>query len=230
MDRVIINNIPFEVDTKGMLDLLRLRTGTSRSSDFLKILDEARSIAAPKAAFCVAPVRITGDDSVEIYVVNFTSRVMRVNLENACIIYPFVATCGVELDEWSNTLSGTLQRFWADSIMLMALGCAVTHLEVYLKDRIGKGTRLSSMNPGSTKEWPLEEQSTLFSLLGDGAEAIGVSLTDKMVISPLKSISGIYFISEEDFINCSLCPRHDCTSRRVKYDPDLYSKRYKTPS
>ena len=230
MDRIIMNNIPFEVDTNGMLDLLRLRPGTSRSSDFLKILDKARSIAKPKAAFSVAPVRITGDESVEIGGVNFTSRVMTVNLENACIVYPFVATCGVDLDEWSNALSGTLQRFWADSIMLMALGCAVTHLEVYLKNRIGKDTRLSSMNPGSIKDWPLEAQATLFSLLGDDAEAIGVRLTDKMVIRPLKSISGIYFVSEENFVNCSLCPRHDCISRRAKFDPDLYTKRYKTPS
>ena len=230
MDKIIIKNIPFEVDTKGMLDLLRLRPDSSRSSDFLKILDEARSIAAPKAAFSVAPVRTTGDDSVEIGGVDFTSRVMRVNLEDACIVYPFVATCGVDLDEWSNSLSGTLQRFWADSIMLMALGCAVTHLEVYLKDRIGKDTRLASMNPGSTKDWPLEAQATLFSLLGNAAEAVGVSLTDKMVIRPLKSISGIYFVSEEDFINCSLCPRHDCTSRRAKYNAGLYAKRYKAPS
>ena len=138
MDRIIIKDIPFEVEEKGMLDFLRLRPGTSRSSDFLKILDEARSIAAPKAAFSVAPARITGDDSVEIGGVDFTSRVMRVNLEDACMVYPFVATCGVDLDEWSNSLSGTLQRFWADSIMLMALGCAVTHLEVYLKDGLVK--------------------------------------------------------------------------------------------
>ena len=230
MDLIIIKDIPFEVEEKGMLDFLRLRPGTSRSSDFLKILDEARSIAAPKAAFSVAPARITGDESVEIGGVDFTSRVMRVNLEDACSVYPFVATCGVDLDEWSNSLSGTLQRFWADSIMLMALGCAVTHLEVYLKDRIGKGTRLSSMNPGSITDWPLEAQATLFSLLGNAAEAIGVSLTDKMVIRPLKSISGIYFVSEKDFVNCSLCPRHDCTSRRAQYDAGLYARRYKTPS
>ena len=103
-------------------------------------------------------------------------------------------------------------------------------LELYLKEKLVKGARLSSMNPGSLTDWPLENQAALFSILGNATETIGVRLTDKMVIRPLKSISGIYFVSEEDFVNCSLCPRLDCTSRRAKYDAGLYAKQYKAPS
>jgi len=54
--------------------------------------------------------------------------------------------------------------------------------------------------------------------LGDSAKAIGTRLTEKMVIQPLKSVSGIQFVSEEGFVNCSLCPRQGCPSRRAPYD------------
>ena len=43
---------------------------------------------------------------------------------------------------------------------------------------------------------------------------------------PLKSVSGIQFISDEGFVNCSLCPREPCKGRRVPYDASLYGARY----
>jgi hypothetical protein len=230
MDRIILDDISFDVEEKGLLELLRLRPGTNRASELLKILDEARSVAAPKAVFAVADALITGEERVEIGGINFTSRILRVNLEEAGVVYPFVATCGTGIEEWSSTLSGTLQRFWADAIMLLALGSAMARLEAYLKERLGEGARLSSMNPGSLADWPVEAQTTLFSLLGDAAGAIGVRLTEKMVIRPLKSVSGIHFVSKENFVNCSLCPRQNCASRRTAYNADLYATRYKTPA
>jgi hypothetical protein len=149
--------------------------------------------------------------------VPFTSRVLRVNLEHAGIIYPFVATCGIEIEEWSQKMNGMLHSFWADAIQLMALGSAVSRLEVYLKERL-ECAELSSMNPGSLADWPLAQQAPLFEVLGDAAEAIGVSLTESMVIRPLKSVSGIQFVSEEGFVNCRLCPREHCPGRRAPYD------------
>jgi len=47
-----------------------------------------------------------------------------------------------------------------------------------------------------------------------------------MVIQPLKSVSGIQFVSEEGFVNCSLCPRENCPGRRADYDAGLYDVRY----
>jgi hypothetical protein len=43
-----------------------------------------------------------------------------------------------------------------------------------------------------------------------------------MVIRPLKSVSGISFVSEKGFTNCSLCPRERCPTRRAEYNADLY--------
>lgn len=228
MNRVILDSIPFEVDGQGLAGLLKIKPGSRNDSEFAAILEEARKIAAPRAAFAVASASMLRDDAVDIGGVKFESRVLRVNLEKAGVVYPFAATCGTELEEWAKGMKGMLYSFWADSIMLMALGCAVSRLNGYIEKRTGSST-LSTMNPGSLPDWPIEQQEPLFALLGDAAAAIGVSLTDRMVIRPLKSVSGILFVSEEGFVNCALCPRESCPSRRAGYDPDLYSTRFGKP-
>ncbi len=228
MNRVILDSIPFEVDGQGLAELLKVKLGSRNHSEFTAMLEEAREVASPKAAFAITSASTADGDAIDIGGVKFESRVLRVNLEKAGVIFPFAATCGMELEEWSKGMKGMLRSFWADSIMLMALGSAVSRLNRYIEERTGS-SRLSTMNPGSLPDWPIEQQEPLFALLGDTATAIGVSLTGRMVIRPLKSISGILFISEEGFVNCALCPRGDCPSRRARYDPDLYSTRFRKP-
>jgi hypothetical protein len=225
MERIILDDIPFEADENGLMELLRIRHGTRNAADFCAILREARSVARPKACFGVASPAITGDDSVEIDRVRFASRILRVNLEKAGVVFPFVATCGTGLEEWSSGLNGTLHAFWAENIMLLALGSAVARMEQHLKDLLGV-QELSTMNPGSLPDWPIEQQAPLFALLGDAAQAVGTRLTGSLVIRPLKSVSGISFVSAEGFVNCSLCPRDRCPSRRAAYDSGLYRVRF----
>ncbi len=226
MDRIILDDICFDVDEHGLMELLRIRPGSVNAAEFTSILARAKVVARPKAAFGVAGARTSGHDKVEIDGMSFQGRVLRVNLDKAGAVFPFIATCGAELEEWSQSMTGMLRSFWADSIMLMALGCAVSELESHLKERLG-GASLSTMNPGSLEDWPLAEQANLFTLMGDAVNAVGMRLTEKMVIRPLKSVSGISFVSEGNFSNCSLCPRHGCDSRRAPYDAGLYGKKYR---
>lgn len=224
-DIIILDEIPFNVDEKGLLEILKVKPGSRHAAKLVGIFDEALTAARPKAAFAVAPVDDKSDDTVHIAGVRFKSRILAVNLKDANMAYPFIATCGQELEKWSSHMSGTLHSFWADTIKLLALGCAMGHLEAYLKERLG-GAVLSSMNPGSLEDWPLAEQKPLFGIIGGAAEKIGVSLTEHMVLLPLKSVSGIHFVSEEGFTNCRLCPRQHCDLRREAYEPALYTVRY----
>ena len=107
---------------------------------------------------------------------------------------------------------------------MMALGSAIGHLSDHLDRRYRPGA-MSHMNPGSLKDWPITQQKELFSLLGDVDAAIGVTLTEGMVMVPTKSTSGIYFPTETKFESCQLCPKEDCVGRRAPYDPAL-AERY----
>ena len=216
MDSIILDHIPFNVDEVALMDILRIRSGSHNAAQFSALFKEAIQIAVPKAVYAMTEAHILEGDTVEIGGVQFQSPLLCVNLEKAGTVFPFVATCGIELEEWSKKMHSFMHAFWADTIMLMALGCAVSRLEVCLKEKVGSEA-LSSMNPGSLPEWAIEEQANIFALLGKKAVAVGIRLTKNMIIRPQKSISGIYFVSENGFCNCSLCPRERCFARRAPY-------------
>jgi hypothetical protein len=216
MENIILDQIPFIVDEPALMDVLRIRPDSGNAAKFSALFKEAHEIAVPKAVYAVAEAHTLEGDIVEISGVRFQSPLLCVNVEKAGTVFPFAATCGVELEEWSEKLKGVLHSFWADTIMLMALGCAVSSLEVCLKKKAGSEA-LSSMNPGSLPEWPIGEQANIFALLGESAAAVGIRLTRNMSIRPQKSVSGIYFVSEKGFCNCTLCPRERCFTRRAPY-------------
>jgi len=80
---------------------------------------------------------------------------------------------------------------------------------------------MSYMSPGSLKDWAIEEQRPLFSILGDVEVSIDVRLNENLVMIPNKSLSGIYFPTEIPFYSCQLCPRKDCPARKASYDEKL---------
>jgi hypothetical protein len=44
-----------------------------------------------------------------------------------------------------------------------------------------------------------------------------VRLTESMLMIPRKSVSGIFFPSEEGFVACQLCERENCPSRKAPF-------------
>jgi hypothetical protein len=110
-----------------------------------------------------------------------------------------------------------LEKYLLDEIGNIALRECRRQFDQFLRDRFALG-KLSFMAPGSLEDWPIQEQTALFSLLGDVESAIGVRLTDSLLMIPRKSVSGIYFPSEVSFFSCQLCPREHCEGRKARYD------------
>lgn len=229
MEPIILNDIPFQVDSEKLMSRLRLEGASNYADELRRLIEDAQGMARPKSLYRVAVISAKSDASVIIEDIRLTSRVLRVNLEHAQCVFPFVATCGVELDAWSRSLDDVLQQYWAEAIKRMALGSATTALGAHLMDRVGTGN-MASMNPGSLGDWPIREQRQLFALLGDPERSIGVRLTKSYLMIPNKSVSGIRFPTEESFESCQLCPREACPGRRAPYDSGLYKRKYQLAS
>lgn len=226
MDPIILTDIPFVADRAQLLSKLRIAEGSDYAADLFRLVDAAEALARPKAMYKMVFIDEEGDDYVLIDGIRLSSRVLRVNLEEAHRAFAQVATCGVELQAWSEGLSDLLDRFWAEEIKLAALRAAAQALDADLVARYNPG-KTSRMNPGSLADWPLREQEPLFAILGDVEAAIGVHLTDSYLMVPNKSTSGLRFPRESSFESCQLCPREGCPGRRARYDPDLYESTYK---
>lgn len=218
-------DFPFTLDTPDLLKKLRIDRRPEYAERCTRLIDQALEVGRPRAVYGLAFVDAKADESVVVDGVTFASRVLRVNLGEVNRVFPFLVTCGKELDDWSRSFTDMLERFWADAVMEEALLVAVDALKAHLAGRYQVG-QTAMMNPGSLTDWPLEQQRPLFEILGEAADRIGVRLTESFLMAPVKSVSGILFQTETAFENCQLCPRETCPNRRAPYDPALYEKQY----
>ena len=114
-------------------------------------------------------------------------------------------------------ISEFFQQYCVDIMGNVALITARRNFEQQLKKKY-KLEKMARLGPGSLKAWPIHEQKPLFSIIGDVESAIGVTLNKSYLMTPRKSISGIYFPTEIPFEACQLCPRDDCPARRAPYN------------
>jgi hypothetical protein len=225
MTETILTDIPFNLDIPDLLKKLRIDGRPEYAERCVRLAEQPTALARPKAAYRLAYVESKGENTVVVDGVTLTSRVLRVNLGDVHRVFPFLITCGTELEAWSKSIDDMLERFWADTIMEEALRSAFDALTQHLVQRYDLG-QTAMMNPGSLTDWPIEEQAGLFRILGGVSEQIGVKLTDSFLMVPTKSVSGLRFPTEATFENCELCPRDLCPNRRAPYDPGLYERRY----
>jgi hypothetical protein len=227
VERFVLERIPFEPDVDALAAQVHIRRESPHLQELEDCVREAQVVAGPKAMYRVGYIESRGDDWVVISGVHFASRVLCVNLEKAHRVFVHLATCGTELQDWAGSLDDPLKRYWSDAIQQMALRTAARALSADIEERYRPG-RTSTMAPGSLGEWPLSEQRPLFALLGDTVQAIGVRLSESLLMVPTKSVSGIRFPTEERFESCQLCPRIDCPGRRAPYDEGLYDRKYRS--
>lgn len=221
----LLGAIPFEPDTAYLHKRLRIKEGSGAAADLEQMLGTAVRLAHPRAIYLESYISTRGEDWVDIEGIRFSSRVLRVNMEQAYRVFPFLATCGQELQTWAEGFEDLLERYWAEAIKESALACARQALFNHMEAHYNPG-RTASMSPGSLQDWPIQEQQPLFRLFGDRAGQIGVQLTESMLMIPTKTVSGIRFPTEVAFESCQLCPREGCPGRRAPFDPTLYNSRY----
>ncbi len=220
----VLDSIPVRLGVEEVLKRLHQSQENKYMERIVQELMEiVRPIAKPKAVYEVSFIDNKNEDSVDIGGVRFTSHVLRVNLDKVGRVFPYVVTCGRELDEINIPSHEFLKYYCLDQIKETALVLAREYLEDYLT-RSYALEQISKMAPGSLADWPITQQKELFSIFGNVEDLIGVKLTDKCLMLPLKSVSGIYFPTKCKFESCQLCPREECIGRKAPYDLELVKK------
>lgn len=218
----VFDNIPVELTLEKVWQRMRARSkNESLEKGINELIEVARPVMRPKAVYKVSPVGNQNGDSLEINGVRFTSRVLRINLEKVDTVYPFVVTCGREIDAITFP-SDLMKSYLIDQIKETVVVLAREYLEEHLKGR-NDYCVLARMAPGSgaADVWPITQQKEFFSIFGNVAELIGVKLTASCLMIPIKSVSGIFFPTTSKFESCMLCPRDVCPRRRAPYDLEL---------
>jgi hypothetical protein len=212
----ILEDLPITLEPEEVMERLHARDG----EQIRALVAAAMPLIRAKALYRVAYVDERTPEGVVIEGTPFHSRVLSKNLEEVGRVFPHVITIGDPMEHEISRKGDLLEKYYLDGIANMALMQARGRLEDHLRTRFAL-EGVSYMSPGSLQDWPIEAQSPLFSLLGDVKAAVGVGLSDTLLMIPSKSVSGIYFPGSVSFVNCKLCPREHCGGRRAAYDASL---------
>ena len=180
------------------------------------LVEAAYEIASPKATIRKIDVSILNDEEVMFGKEKMHSKILTNKLKKSQAVYAYVATCGKELDEWSDGITDPLLAYYADTIKIDIVSFAAQFLRKYIKDKVQGFTGVIS--PGSTKDWPVDQQKQLFDAIEDVEGKIGVVLTPSSLMIPTKSVSSVIFITSEEHEDCEFCDMENCPTRRVPFN------------
>ena len=186
----VFANIPITVDLNIVRETIKLRNNSRINRDTEELIRQANGIAKPKALFIESTMQETDGHSVLIDGIAFRNKTLIETLKDQDKVYPYVVTCGIEIDGFSETLNDPMKKFILDGIMMILVNSAKDFLACHIKEKY-KYNDLKIYVPGATEEWQKDEQEQLFALVGDETELIGVSLSDTGFVLPRRSNIGI---------------------------------------
>ncbi len=216
-------DIPVSLDVAALMKAYSIEPGSDHARVFTELVAGVQAIARPKAVYEIAFIDAKGDDWISVGAVKLTSRALRKNLDAVERVFPYVATCGTEVDALDIPAGDICRKAWLYFLKGEILQIAVAHTRAHIS-RHFQIENLSSMNPGSGDAclWPLAEQEQLFSILKGAESEIGVRLTESMLLSPEISVSGVFFPTQKDFLSCQVCHRERCPSRMAPFDAGVW--------
>ena len=221
MKTVYIEDCDFSFTAGDVLQRMAMPRDHEFGEQIRALMARAADIAAPRAFYMELPIEARSANSVTIGGQTFQSVALAKNLEKVDTVYPFLCTCGPELAAFAQGLDDIMEQYAFDAIMDFYRLRAQIALTEALANALPAGGQTSKVNPGSLVDWPIHEQKKLFTLFGERAERIGVSLNAHCLMTPAKTVSGIRYATDKIFHNCQLCQRASCPDREAPFDLSL---------
>ena len=215
----VLENMQIKLDFDAVHRRLHLKKDTDLKA-LQALVAIAQVLVEPKVFYKICYIEEKLVEGVIIEGLHLRSKVLRKNLDKIERVFPFVITIGSKYSERLEACSDLLEKFYLDTIGNVALNQVRLELKNHLKAEFAV-EKTAFMAPGSLPDWPIDEQKPLFKILGDVESAVGVKLTESLLMLPAKSVSGIYFPTETTFFSCQLCPRERCDSRKARYNEKL---------
>ncbi|MBC8275768.1 MAG: hypothetical protein H8E40_12480 [Chloroflexi bacterium] len=130
----VIDNIPVKLELDDVVKKTRLRNVNEDVKEIIhELFDMVRPIAKPKAVFEISCVDNKQGDSLDIGGIRFTSHVLRVNSDKVERVFPYIVTCGREIDEIKIPQSQLLKQYFLDQIKEITVRSALSYLHDYIR-------------------------------------------------------------------------------------------------
>jgi len=211
----VINPLPVQLDATGLRASLKGEI-PGLVNELMPLLDVARSKIEPKAVYAV--LRVQRVDWDQVFLEDgkgLSSVVLGDMLRPGQSIVPHVITLGSELEAASAKETNLLRSWLLEVIADYALTTARQYVKTVLTHDLGTVISIFSPGTGTGELFGLDQQETLFRIL-DPSKNVGVNLLPSLLMTPRKSVSGIFAATREEYVACEYCPRK-CESRAREF-------------
>jgi hypothetical protein len=227
---MVVNNFESTLDDGKLMRLLGARKGKTPSPASIRRVDgltaRLEDLAAPWLVYRTFPVDSVDNGGITLARgTRFKSPKIANTMAEADWICCFVATIGGDIDREIDRCMA--EDCYADAYVLDAMGSiaaedVVEQFHRRMENRLQEEDRGVTLrfSPGYC-DWAIQQQRDLFALFAD-ADPMDVTLTDTCLMSPRKSVSGIFGIlpqgSQSDtgpYNPCNECPKTNCIARRA---------------
>ena len=217
------SDIEFVLDEEALLGRLHCDRDDEPFVRALELLDEARPLMRPAYAVREVSIDETGPTSFSAGGQRFHSKIASLKLKDQSSAFVYLATSGREIADYVVGIEDDLDNYLADTLAYMCYLRGIEAMSADL-DREWGIQRYVSLCPGSIIDWSVGDVRKIFTLMGDLSERLGARVLDSGMIDPIKSTSGFFYPSEEDFESCAICPRANCPNRKAPFDEEMHNE------
>jgi hypothetical protein len=147
-----------------------------------------------------------------------TKSIVTRHMDKSALIAVFACTAGTEISRLAsdyNKKGHTVHAYIADSLGSIVVERAMDMIQEQLRFMMDQqGLKITNRYSPGYCGWELKEQAKLFGLLPE--LFCSISLSDSMLMKPIKSVSGIIGIGKDvtyDHYTCSYCKDVNCLYR-----------------
>lgn len=224
MRELLNNKIEYICDLEALR--MRLHSEDMESEIFiraLELLEEARPLLKPAFAIKEVSVGQTEKNGITIGGQFFNSKIVAKKLKDETNVFSYIATCGREISQFIENTTDAIDQYILDQIAYLAYLEAMNQMTLAAENQFGIKRQIR-LCPGSIIDWSVADVIKIFALMDGLYQDLDVSVLSSGLIDPLKSTSGIFYASEEEFESCAICSRVNCETRQMEYYEDLHDK------
>lgn len=223
MRELLCNDLRYEFVEEDLLERLHCGENDEIYLRARELLDKAIPLLHPAFVVKEFPVDEIRKDGVVVNGVFFNSRITAKKLNGEKTVFVYIATCGRKINEYIDSLTDVLDKYILDQVAYLAYlqAMEIMSLKVESTFKIERHIRLC---PGSIIDWSIADVKKIFVLMEGLYQKIDVNVLESGLINPLKSTSGLFYETLEEFESCAICPRANCENRRMDFDEDLQAQ------
>lgn len=224
---VTSNQVGIEIDKKEVGHYMGYNGEYKFSPRISSLIDDsiedAHYLIEPSYSYVIKDVeQVQGSICAIEGSIIFKSRNIARLLKHCPKVAVFLVTIGSHLEEESHRLAQDgliLHSATMDAIGSAAVEEVICFVQSRIEEMAGTQGLVSSLrfSPGYC-DWDITQQEALFRIVSGAA--VGVQLTERYLMIPQKSVSGIIGLGPPDgnvtnYNPCETCKKYDCPGRRI---------------